>query len=54
MGLASDTGYIDPHVNNILKGNENFRTCGILVFNFAGWWDDMLTHSVIRLNHTKP
>lgn len=48
------TGYIDPHVNNILKGNENFRTCGILVFNFAGWWDDMLTHSVIRLNHTKP
>ena len=45
---------IDPHVNNILKGNENFRTSGILVFNFAGWWDDMLTHSVIRLNHTKP
>ena len=48
------TDYIDPHVNNILRGNENFRTSGILVFNFAGWWDDMLTHSVIRLNHTKP
>lgn len=48
------TGYIDPHVNNILRGNENFRTSGILVFNFAGWWDDMLTNSVIRLNHTKP
>lgn len=45
---------IDPHVNNILRGNENFRTSGILVFNFAGWWDDMLTNSVIRLNHTKP
>ena len=45
---------IDPHVNNILKGNENFRTCGILVFNFAGWWDDMLTKTVIELNHTKP
>ena len=48
------TGYIDPHVNNILRGNENFRTSGILVFNFAGWWDDMLTKTVIRLNHTKP
>lgn len=48
------TGDIDPHVNNILRGDENFRTSGILVFNFAGWWDDMLTHSVIRLNHTKP
>ena len=45
---------IDPHVNNILKGNENFRTSGILVFNFAGWWDDMLTKTVIDLNHTKP
>ena len=45
---------IDPYVNNILRGNENFRTSGILVFNFAGWWDDMLTNSVIRLNHTKP
>ena len=50
----STTRDIDPHVNNILRGDENFRTSGILVFNFAGWWDDMLTHSVIRLNHTKP
>lgn len=48
------TGDIDPHVDKILRGNENFRTSGILVFNFAGWWDDMLTNSVIRLNHTKP
>ncbi len=48
------TGYIDPHVNNILRGDENFRTSGILVFNFAGWWDDMLTKTVINLNHTKP
>lgn len=48
------TREIDPHVNNILRGDENFRTSGILVFNFAGWWDDMLTNSVIRLNHTKP
>lgn len=48
------TNQIDRDVNNILRGNENFRTSGILVFNFAGWWDDMLTHSVIRLNHTKP
>ena len=56
-GLAwpkNTTGDIDPHVNNVLKGNENFRTCGILVFNFAGWWDDMLTKTVINLNHTKP
>ena len=45
---------IDPHVNNILRGDENFRTSGILVFNFAGWWDDMLTKTVIDLNHTKP
>lgn len=48
------TNQIDRDVNNILRGNENFRTSGILVFNFAGWWDDMLTNSVIRLNHTKP
>ncbi len=51
---ANTTRDIDPHVNNVLKGNENFRTCGILVFNFAGWWDDMLTKTVISLNHTKP
>ena len=51
---ANTTNQIDPHVNNILKGNENFRTSGILVFNFAGWWDDMLTKTVINLNHTKP
>lgn len=48
------TNQIDRDVNNILRGNENFRTSGILVFNFAGWWDDMLTKTVIRLNHTKP
>lgn len=51
---ANTTNQIDRDVNNVLKGDENFRTSGILVFNFAGWWDDMLTHSVIRLNHTKP
>ena len=50
----STTRDIDPHVNNILRGDENFRTSGILVFNFAGWWDDMLTKTVINLNHTKP
>ena len=55
LGIPQNTTReIDPHVNNILRGNENFRTSGILVFNFAGWWDDMLTNSVIRLNHTKP
>ena len=48
------TNQIDRDVNNILRGNENFRTSGILVFNFAGWWDDMLTKTVISLNHTKP
>ena len=51
---ANTTNQIDRDVNNILRGNDNFRTSGILVFNFAGWWDDMLTNSVIRLNHTKP
>ena len=50
------TGYVDPHVLNILKGNENFRTCGILLFNFAGWFDyggkkgNGLTRAVINLN----
>ena len=50
------TGYVDPHVINILKGSENFRTCGILVFNFAGWFDyggkkgNGLTRAVINLN----
>ena len=51
---ANTTNQIDRDVNNILRGNDNFRTSGIIVFNFAGWWDDMLTNSVIRLNHTKP
>lgn len=51
---ANTTNQIDRDVNNILRGNDNFRTSGILVFNFAGWWDDMLTNSVINLNHTKP
>lgn len=51
---ANTTNQIDRDVNNILRGNENFRTSGILVFNFAGWWDDMLTKTVIELNHTKP
>ena len=51
---ANTTNQIDRDVNNVLKGNENFRTSGILVFNFAGWWDDMLTKTVISLNHTKP
>lgn len=55
LGIPQNTTReIDPHVNNILRGNENFRTSGILVFNFAGWWDDMLTKTVINLNHTKP
>ena len=55
LGIPQNTTReIDPHVNNILRGNENFRTSGILVFNFAGWWDDMLTKTVIELNHTKP
>lgn len=50
------TGYVDPHVLNILKGNETFRTCGILLFNFAGWFDyggkkgNGLTRAVINLN----
>ena len=51
---ANTTNQIDRDVNNILRGNDNFRTSGILVFNFAGWWDDMLTKTVINLNHTKP
>lgn len=55
LGIPQNTTReIDPHVNNILRGDENFRTSGILVFNFAGWWDDMLTKTVINLNHTKP
>ena len=55
LGIPQNTTReIDPHVNNILRGDENFRTSGILVFNFAGWWDDMLTKTVIELNHTKP
>ena len=51
---ANTTNQIDRDVNNILRGNDNFHTSGILVFNFAGWWDDMLTKTVIELNHTKP
>ena len=52
---STTTGYVDPHVINILKGDEHFRTCGILIFNFAGrdYGDKMgngLTRAVINLN----
>ena len=50
------TKNVDPHVINILKGEEHFRTCGILIFNFAGKFDyggktgNGLTRAVINLN----
>lgn len=50
------TKNVDPHVINILKGEEHFLTCGILVFNFAGKFDyggktgNGLTRAVINLN----
>lgn len=50
------TGQIDPDVQKFLSGSEHLRTCGILVFNFAGWWDydrwkkNGLTRAVINLN----
>ena len=53
---STTTDYVDPHVLNILKGEEHFRTCGILVFNFAGKFDyggktgNGLTRAVINLN----
>ncbi len=45
------TKNVDPYVNDILRGNDNLLTCGILLFNFAGWYDNRLTNSVIRLNY---
>ena len=46
------TGYVDPHVINILKGDHQLRTTGILLFNFAGWWDNGLTNIAIKFNDT--
>ena len=51
---STTTSQIDPKVINILKGGDNLRTCGILLFNFAGWWDDGMTKSIIRLNQNAP
>ena len=51
---SATTNEIDPKVINILKGGDNLRTCGILLFNFAGWWDDGMTKSIIRLNQNAP
>lgn len=53
---SKTTGYVDPDVLKFLSGSEKLRTCGILVFNFAGWWDyggkkeNGLTRAVINLN----
>ena len=44
------TGYVDPHVKNILEGSDNFQTSGILLFNFAGWYENGLTKTIIKLN----
>lgn len=50
------TGQIDRRVRDFLSGSEHLRTCGILIFNFAGWWDygrwkkNGLTRAVINLN----
>ena len=50
------TNKIDPDVLKFLSGSEKLRTCGILLFNFAGWWDyagkkgNGLTRAVINLN----
>ncbi len=44
------TGYVDPYVKNILEGNDNFKSSGVLLFNFAGWYDNGLTKAVIKLN----
>ena len=53
---SKTTGYVDPHVRDFLSGSEHLRTCGILVFNFAGRFDyggktgNGLTRAVINLN----
>ena len=53
---SKTTGYVDPDVLKFLSGSEKLRTCGILIFNFAGWWDyggkkeNGLTRAVINLN----
>ena len=44
------TGYVDPHVKKILEGSDNFKSSGVLLFNFAGWYDNGLTKAVIKLN----
>ena len=46
------TKYVDPYVMDILRGDDNMRTTGILLFNFAGWWDNGLTNIAIKFNDT--
>lgn len=53
---STTTGYVDPDVRDFLSGSEHLHTCGILVFNFAGWFEygrwknNGLTRAVINLN----
>ena len=46
------TKYVDPYVMDILRGDDKMRTTGILLFNFAGWWDNGLTNIAIKFNNT--
>ena len=46
------TQYVDPYVMDILRGDDKMRTTGILLFNFAGWWDNGLTNIAIKFNNT--
>ena len=44
------TGYVDPKIKDFLEGSNKLKSSGVLLFNFAGWYDNGLTKAVIKLN----
>ena len=47
---STTTGYVDPKIKDFLEGSNKLKSSGVLLFNFAGWYDNGLTKAVIKLN----
>lgn len=47
---STTTGYVDPKIKDFLEDGHKLKSSGVLLFNFAGWYDNGLTKAVIKLN----
>ena len=47
---STTTGYVDSKIKDFLEGSHKLKSSGVLLFNFAGWYDNGLTKAVIKLN----